>query len=465
MVVWSSKWNPKSGDVVPVYTQNSLGKQLIVPMKRPQGTEAGVPLDPPRNSAEGSLRGEDQIELLHSSSAGDGTIERMFHSPTNEARERRDNYKIASPPWMADNMRTSHFPRSIPERDCKIHGAYNLPKGYQFAHVPSDAVVRYNVAIGRQCCHTAITSSYSFTKSAITIGQAVYASVTLYQARGDQITVYGYAAFGLTVIPYILMTILNLLAGVLTPEYPALYMVHSKEMDEAIRHGGCFDGVVGTLDYDGDESQDPVTKTEILNYRVETADGHHFRLHQLPTDGYTENDRQGGTGNSSLVPERNSSTSETQLLISNCFRFRKRALPTKLGSSWEPYSDPGPRVRHSKLLLFGVPIIFGGISLLMVGLMSGFHSGLKSTDVERGFVLTWLVVGMVFGIVATPMSRKVFDIALEVDLFWSASDIIEIAREVVLFVLFFGVFMVPALGGFVVVGQMILNYGSCTRIM
>ena len=78
---------------------------------------------------------------------------------------------------------------------------------------------------------------------------------------------YGYAAFGLTVIPYILMTTLNLLAGILTPENPALYMVCSKEMDEAIRHGGSFDGMVGTLDYDGDESQDTVTGSEILNCR------------------------------------------------------------------------------------------------------------------------------------------------------------------------------------------------------
>jgi hypothetical protein len=85
--------------------------------------------------------------------------------------------------------------------------------------------------------------------------------ITLYRARGDQVGEhglydineltplqlerYGYAAFGLTVIPYVTMSLVNLIAHLATPHYSAMYLVHSPEMDEAIERGGIFEGAVG----------------------------------------------------------------------------------------------------------------------------------------------------------------------------------------------------------------------------
>jgi hypothetical protein len=77
--------------------------------------------------------------------------------------------------------------------------------------------------------------------------QVVYASVTLYRTRGDQLDRYGYAAFGLTVIPYIVMSMVNLLGNLLTPEYPNLYLVRSKEMTEAESQGGYFEATIGEV--------------------------------------------------------------------------------------------------------------------------------------------------------------------------------------------------------------------------
>jgi hypothetical protein len=72
--------------------------------------------------------------------------------------------------------------------------------------------------------------------------------VTLYQSRGDQISRYGYAAFDLTVAPYVVMSAVNLLGNLMVPGYPALYLVKSSVMIEARKDGGaCFDGVVGRL--------------------------------------------------------------------------------------------------------------------------------------------------------------------------------------------------------------------------
>ena len=59
----------------------------------------------------------------------------------------------------------------------------------------------------------------------VSIVQVLLASATLYETRGDQFNQYGYAAFGLTVIPYIVMSIVNLLGNLLTPDFPTLYLV------------------------------------------------------------------------------------------------------------------------------------------------------------------------------------------------------------------------------------------------
>jgi hypothetical protein len=56
---------------------------------------------------------------------------------------------------------------------------------------------------------------------------------------------YGYGAFGLTVIPYAVMSIVNLIGNAACPEYPKLYMIQSQVMNEAERRGGRFSGTVG----------------------------------------------------------------------------------------------------------------------------------------------------------------------------------------------------------------------------
>lgn len=50
---------------------------------------------------------------------------------------------------------------------------------------------------------SAISSNYSASKGLIAILQLVYGSFTIYRTRGDQVARYGYAAFGLTVAPYL----------------------------------------------------------------------------------------------------------------------------------------------------------------------------------------------------------------------------------------------------------------------
>jgi hypothetical protein len=58
---------------------------------------------------------------------------------------------------------------------------------------------------------TILSSSYSIVKQTIAIIQILYALFTLYKAtKGPQIKQYGYAAFGLTVVPYVSSSYSNL---------------------------------------------------------------------------------------------------------------------------------------------------------------------------------------------------------------------------------------------------------------
>lgn len=93
---------------------------------------------------------------------------------------------------------------------------------------------------------TSISSHYSFAKGIIAVLQLFYASYTITETKGDQISRYGYAAFGLTVAPYIIMSFINLVSFLLTADYSHVYLVSTDVMKEAEdRHGGRFDGIIG----------------------------------------------------------------------------------------------------------------------------------------------------------------------------------------------------------------------------
>ncbi|KAF2821613.1 hypothetical protein CC86DRAFT_242190, partial [Ophiobolus disseminans] len=145
-----------------------------------------------------------------------------------------------SPPYMFNKFGCPVFVhRRI------IHGTYILPEGYRFAIVPHDIQFQKAEDPSTSIKPTIeISTTYNIVKALIALAQSAYALTTLYRARGDQINQFGYAAFGLTVAPYAVMSIVNLIGNLCQPEYPSLYMVESSTMDEARRRGGFFKGDV-----------------------------------------------------------------------------------------------------------------------------------------------------------------------------------------------------------------------------
>ncbi|KAF9458545.1 hypothetical protein BDZ94DRAFT_1325423, partial [Collybia nuda] len=91
-----------------------------------------------------------------------------------------------------------------------IHGESQLPNGYHWT-IPSIGELNALTLLLERPKNIQIARSRSWLKGLIALAQLMFSSITIYQARGDQLDRYGYAAFGLSVFPYTLMSLVNLI--------------------------------------------------------------------------------------------------------------------------------------------------------------------------------------------------------------------------------------------------------------
>ena len=103
--------------------------------------------------------------------------------------------------------------------------------------------------------------STEVTSAVVAIAQVIFSSIAIYRARGEQIEKYGYAAYGLSVYPYALMSVANLIKLAVCGRYPYAYVLRTPTLVEAERNGhGVFKGAVGNLGEshgeDDNDSQD-----------------------------------------------------------------------------------------------------------------------------------------------------------------------------------------------------------------
>ena len=126
-----------------------------------------------------------------------------------------------------------------------LFGLENLPDQYEFAFVPRNAEVlglldstpSSNVPdilplpspnpTESSVPTPKLSSSSNLAKGMVALLQLLYTSFTVYHTNGDQVNRYGFAAPGLTVLPYAVMSGLNLLASLVAPHYPKVYLVRS----------------------------------------------------------------------------------------------------------------------------------------------------------------------------------------------------------------------------------------------
>jgi hypothetical protein len=261
----------------------------------------------------------------------------------------------------------------------KLHGICRLPKGYSLVPVSPNAKFENDEPENGQSWlrwlfvpppkRTSIACNYNIVKLAISVAQLIFACVTLYRTRGDQIEVFGYAAFGLTVAQYAWMSFVNLVGNVLCPQYPTTFFVDSKSLDK----------LKEAIDKQGKKAKFPI---------------------------------QGAVGR--IQPEYEEQWREVE---------GKEAIDGEDSAS-------------------GAALFIAAVPLAIIGGLSGFSTG-DSKAYQRVWTMVWLVFGIFFG-PALNVRISVFN-SFTYALIWMA-------------------YAVPAIGGYVVVGQMINQYGVCTRI-
>lgn len=293
------------------------------------------------------------------------------------------------------------------DTDMKVHGSWAMPEGFEFSIVPSDAVIETlvskNAEAEERVVHHTLASSFNFAKAALGIAQTGSAAYALYKSSGGLLKMYGYATFGLAVTPYIVMAFFNFVANLVTSDYPALYMVHTLDMDDARRKGGSFHGVIARL------VNEPTPKPKI-NYRLHKEQ--HWRLDRQLC--YTKIETPDITGTTCVFlgsPEATSDAApssvprlpaptfdrvwsrdaeEADVSFADCHDFRIRRDPSNFLNS-----RSNPRAVEF-VLDTGLPFLVGCLILAIIaGLSHGFSQGTISTRAQRVWNLLWIIGGNV----------------------------------------------------------------------
>jgi hypothetical protein len=336
---------------------------------------------------------------------------------------------------------TGSFQHHVSRDRQNFHGKALLPPGYSWAEVHGDAKLSW---IGPQPGSGVqeqdltggdpnISSNYNWIQSLVAIFQAGSAGWALYRARGNQIQRYGYAAFGLTVVPYLIMSVINLLAQIATADYPNVFMVGSPEMDEARRHGGVFDGVVGHLEPEVKDNE-----AETPEYEVKYTSGTPVLERVSGSDFYP----------SSIHFEEHPTPKTREYGDIRIDTYTRYKLVT-------PKLKRGLRIFCFQFYM--LPVMLGCLSLVVVGAMTHFANG-ESTMAQRGWIMSWLVVGIACGPYADSMSALFIP---EHDEKTGKVSKADYSAKIVAAVLYLGICCVPAIGGFVVVAGMLREYGIC----
>jgi hypothetical protein len=103
-------------------------------------------------------------------------------------------------------------------------------------------------SIGTEKLECEIATSYSIPKILASILQLLGVTYILWLHQGDQINRWGFASFSFVPVPYAIMSLVNGMSHLVTPDYPAVYMVSSTVMQEAEEAGGSFCGIIGHVE-------------------------------------------------------------------------------------------------------------------------------------------------------------------------------------------------------------------------
>ena len=231
------------------------------------------------------------------------------------------------------------------------------------------------------------------------------------------------------------MSGLNLIANLLTPYYPTMYLVRSEVMNEAERRAGSqFHYVVGEIVDELGTDDDGQPESEISGSFKDDGNV----LYVTPSESAEKDKRI-------EISQKSDSSTNPTISVPSCPRFR-RTDDTR-------YMEGRSKV-PSKICEISLVTFIFTVEILIALALSNF-SGKQSTLAQRFWVFTWVTAGYCFGVMTFIWS------------YYKAThnrghgDFYHRLGRVFIYLVIGVIFSVPAWGGFVVVSQMLLAYGIC----
>ncbi|KAG0126994.1 hypothetical protein HOY82DRAFT_568935 [Tuber indicum] len=317
-----------------------------------------------------------------------------------------------------------------------IQGQYRLPEGYCFSFLPAGTSIGpINPLTNRE--DIVIASSYGTAKSFTGVLQILISIFTLYSSSSDQVNLYGYAAFGFSVIPYTIMSFLNAIANSIEADYDTLFMVESEVMVEAYRRTNEeFIGAVAVLTPDYDK--------EGVDLQFRRSREHGWSAHELDDNGREVGRSWRVTFQEEEIENKDFSTparindNAARIMVPAEGQYRRKKKLVKFSQ------------KFYNLSVFIIVFISLIIPYIVLGSVSHFKAA-DSTARQRTFMMGWLVVGQVIGVVdlieSTGGGKKRW---------W---DLLENSIKIVIVIAGFAF----AVGGFIEAGRMMRAFGFCFR--
>lgn len=334
----------------------------------------------------------------------------------------------------------------VDQNQYKFHGSYTLPPSYEFVTLPPGASVRPLSTSTARKEDVYISNSYGVAKSFTGAIQIISSLYALYSAYGEQTQEYGYAAFGFSVLPYTVMSLLNAIANLIEASYDTLYLVRSDVMLEAERRErGEIVGEIAELVPAGKEAeQEMIGEQNIsVDLKFERTRHGYWRAYHIIDEG----------------TERASN------------RSWKVAIPSD-PDTYVPAEDPNAKIvvrafgqsyRFSKMThrrsvkfrtrAVAIITVFALLTpYIVIGAISKFSPG-NSSLIERVFMMGWLVVGQTIGALNLAATKgKVRK--------WAWWSFIE--TWFLRFVVMVGFAM--AIGGFYFTARNLRDFGYCMKL-
>lgn len=145
---------------------------------------------------------------------------------------------------------THKVPRPVDLAVTTVHGQHPIKAGGPIAYVKgyfsppgsldsmSLATVPWDYTVGSLLPGNNsvfdIAYNYNFVKILAALVQILYSCYQLYETGQPQIVKFGYAAYQLTIIPYAIMSLINILAAFCQPEFPTMFLVLTGTVDSEI---------------------------------------------------------------------------------------------------------------------------------------------------------------------------------------------------------------------------------------